>query len=523
MLLELLDRLTGEGVRYLEATVTPSNVASQRTFRALARKLGMSCREATEFPADPFPDNAGEDDTHDDEVRFRVGPFGRTVLHAALAARRGRVAIGREGMDTFERLESEVRSYCRGWPAIFTRAHGATIETEDGRTYLDFFAGAGALNYGHNNPRIKAALLAYLAGDGITHALDMSTAAKRTFLERFERVILQPRGLDYKVQFPGPTGTNAVEAALKLARKVTGRPLVAGFSNGFHGMTLGALAVTGNLRKRRGAGVPLSHAVSMPYQGFLGPEQDEIAYFEAFLAGGASGLERPAAVIVETVQAEGGINVASADWLHRLRALCDRHGMLMIVDDIQVGCGRTGPFFSFEPAGITPDIVCLSKSLSGYGLPFALTLMRRALDVWEPGEHNGTFRGFNPAFVTATAALDYWEDDTLSRAVEAKGARVRAALDDMARAFPGTVRALRGRGLIWGLECRPADLAGRVAGLAFARGLIIETAGPSDEVLKILPPLTIDQADLDRGLAIVRQCLATLTGTTSTPATTVPA
>lgn len=414
-------------------------------------------------------------------------------------------------MDVFNRLESEVRSYCRLFPAIFARARGAHMVDRDGREYLDFFAGAGSLNYGHNPPEIKRALLAYLEADGLTHGLDMATEAKEAFLERFESLILQPRGLDYKLQFPGPTGTNAVEAAIKLARKVTGRTTVVSFTNAFHGMTLGALALTGNRAKRAAAGVPLGHSAIFPYDGYLGSEIDTLDLLAAALEDPSSGLDLPAAVIVETVQAEGGVRVARLEWLRRLADLLKRHQVLLIVDDIQVGCGRTGPFFSFEAAGLAPDLVCLSKSISGYGLPMALVLLRPELDHWAPGEHNGTFRGHNLAFVTATAALEHWRDDELSRAVGSKARRVAEALAELAREHPALSAWARGRGLIQGLEIGVEGLASAVSREAFARGLILETCGARDEVLKLLPPLTIAPEELERGLGILGESLAAVT------------
>lgn len=408
-------------------------------------------------------------------------------------------------MRSFERLESNVRGYCRVFPVVFSHARGACLFDEQGRRYIDFFAGAGALNYGHNHPDLKRALLAYLSEDGVVHSLDMATSAKRRLLERLQSVILEPRRLDYKVQFPGPTGTNAVEAAIKLARKVTGRKTVVCFTNGFHGMTLGSLALTGNAGKRAGAGVPLNYTMVMPFEGYAGANVDPLAYFEALLSDGSSGVELPAAVILETVQAEGGVNVASDGFLRRLRALTERHGILLIVDDIQVGCGRTGPFFSFESSGITPDIVCLSKSLSGYGLPLALVLFKRELDCWEPGEHNGTFRGHNPAFVTATEALQLWRDDTLSRRVIALGETVERRFAALMLRHSGEL-SQRGRGLIRGLVC-PDGIAAEVSRLAFKRGLIIETAGANDEVLKVLPPLLISDEELEAGLDIIEASL----------------
>ncbi len=403
-----------------------------------------------------------------------------------------------------ERHESAVRGYCRSFPATIDTAEGAWVTDIDGRRYLDFLAGAGALNYGHNPAPLKQRLIEYIERDGISHGLDLYTTAKETFLERLHELVLAPRGLDYRVQFPGPTGTNAVEAALKLARKITGRENVVFFTNGFHGMTLGTLAVTGNGGKRAGAGQPLNNTTPMPFDGYMGAGVDTLDYFEHVLADAGSGVDHPAAVVLETVQAEGGINVASNDWLHRLADICGRHEILLIVDDIQVGCGRTGRFFSFEEAGIEPDMICLSKSLSGYGQPLSVVLIRPELDQWSPGEHNGTFRGNNLAFVTATAALDtWWRDDTLSREVERKGAWVRDRLERIAENEPDLRATARGRGFIQGLECGDAPAAEAISARCYERGLIIETAGIDDQVLKFLAPLTIDEPDLVWGLDVI--------------------
>ncbi|QKT06897.1 diaminobutyrate--2-oxoglutarate transaminase [Gordonia sp. X0973] len=409
----------------------------------------------------------------------------------------------------FTEHESEVRSYCRNWPTVFSRAKGVWLTDVDGKRYLDFFAGAGALNYGHNNPALKGPLMEYLARDGITHALDMYTEAKGEFLQAFHELILEPRGLDYKVQFPGPTGTNAVESALKLARKVTGRESIISFTNAFHGMTLGSLSVTGNSMKRAGAGIPLVHATPMPFDNYFGGVTEDFGWFERVLDDSGSGLNRPAAVIVETVQGEGGVNVARAQWLRALQELCRRREILLIVDDVQMGCGRTGSFFSFEEAGIVPDIVTLSKSIGGYGLPMALTLIRPDLDVWGPGEHNGTFRGNNPAFITATAALrEYWSDDRLAREVIAKGDRIATAFTELCEKHDGLSH--RGRGMVRGLVFDNPEDAAKVCAAAFDAGLLTETSGPSDEVVKLLPPLTIGVDDLEVGLAILAQAVSSV-------------
>ncbi|MEV6430240.1 diaminobutyrate--2-oxoglutarate transaminase [Nocardia sp. NPDC051463] len=413
-------------------------------------------------------------------------------------------------MTVFEELESNVRGYCRSWPTVFDTASGAWLRDENGKNYLDFFAGAGALNYGHNNPVLKRALIDYLAGDGITHGLDMSTVAKRGLLETLRDTVLAPRGLDYKVQFPGPTGANAVEAALKLARKVTGRQTILNFTNAFHGMSLGALSVTGNAAKRAGAGVPLVHVTPMPYDGYL-DAADALGWMRRALDDPSSGVDIPAAVIVETVQGEGGVNVARAEWLRQLAELCATRGIMLIVDDVQMGCGRTGPFFSFEVAGITPDIVTLSKSIGGYGLPMALVLFRPELDQWAPGEHNGTFRGNNPAFVTARVALEhYWSDGALQKAVLAKGERTAQVLAELVAPFPGL--STRGRGLVHGVVFEDASQAGKVCQLVFERGLLVETSGSADEVVKLMPPLTITDDELERGLALLAGAVEVICG-----------
>jgi diaminobutyrate-2-oxoglutarate transaminase len=411
----------------------------------------------------------------------------------------------------FDDLESEVRSYCRSWPVVFDRAVGSHMWDEQGNEYLDFFAGAGALNYGHNNPVLKQALLDYLSRDGVTHTLDMYTVAKREFLQTFDDVVLKPRKLDYKVMFPGPTGANAVEAALKLARKVTGRESIVNFTNAFHGMTLGALSVTGNSMKRGGAGIPLVHATPMPFDNYLDGQVPDFLWLEKLLTDSGSGLNDPAAVIVETVQGEGGINVARAEWLRSLAELCRRNGMLLIVDDVQMGCGRTGPFFSFEEAGIVPDIVCMSKSIGGFGNPMAVTLFRPELDIWGQGEHNGTFRGYNPAFVTATTALKtYWQTPDLQESTLAKGQRVGEALDAIAKAVPSETISTKGRGLARGLGFESGELARKVCTAAFERGLLMETAGPNGEVAKLMPALTISDEELEAGLTIVRDAVLSI-------------
>jgi len=413
----------------------------------------------------------------------------------------------------FDEFESSVQSYARSYPSIFDVARGAQIWDTSGRRYLDFLAGCGSLNYGHNNPILKQALTQYIQRDAITHGLDMHTVAKERFLEAIRDIVLRPRGLDHVVQFCGPTGTNAVEAALKLARKVTGRTNVISFTNGFHGVSMGALAATGNQYHRAAAGIPLQGITTMPFDGYFGDQVDTIAMIDRLLDDPSSGVDQPAAVIVETVQGEGGINTASVNWLVRLQGLCHEHGILLIVDDIQAGCGRTGSFFSFDLAGITPDIITLSKSLSGYGLPMAAVLIKRSLDVWKPGEHNGTFRGNNHAFVTATAALEhYWRSHEFADTLRIKSDHLDARLHSMLERFTPDLSMLRGRGMMRGLVCADPRQAAAITSAVFDEGLIIERSGGNDEVIKFLMPLTIEQAQMDEGLDILAHAMSRVFG-----------
>ena len=411
-------------------------------------------------------------------------------------------------MKIFDEIESEVQSYARAFPRVFNKAKDEFLYDQEGNQFIDFLAGAGTLNYGHNNDIFKEKLIDYIQQDGITHGLDMHTKAKGEFLESFNERILKPRGMEYMLQFTGPTGTNAVEAAMKIARNVTGQQNIVTFTNGFHGVSLGSLAATGNSHHRDAAGVSLNGVHRMPYDGYLGNDIDTTAYLDKVLSDSSSGINSPAAIIVETVQGEGGINAASIQWLKNLQDVCKKHKVLLIVDDIQAGCGRTGGFFSFEEAGIRPDIITLSKSLGGYGLPFAMVLMKPELDQWKPGEHNGTFRGNNFAFVTAKAALDhYWSNDEFSKEIKRKGDYVSKRLNSIVEEFGEGNFTTRGRGMFRGINCVNGEIAGAITHNAFQNGLIIETSGADDHVVKILCPLTISDESLVKGLNILENAI----------------
>lgn len=407
----------------------------------------------------------------------------------------------------FENVESNVRSYCRSFPTTFTKAKGALMYDDQGKEYIDFFAGAGALNYGHNPDYMVQKMIAYLQSDGIVHSMDMYTQPKQEFLEFFVHQILEPRGLNYKIQFSGPTGANAVEAAIKLARKNKGRQNVFAFMGAFHGMTMGSLALTTDRCSRDGAGQILPNVTHIPAPGMF-PGLDTIAYIETLLTDDHSGVEKPAAIILETVQADGGINVFPAQWLQQLRELCTRHDILMIVDDIQVGNCRTGTFFSFERANIIPDMVTISKSIGGCGMPLSMVLFKPELDIWEPGQHTGTFRGNQLSLIAGKAGLEKVVADDIPSEVKRKEKLVEAFLRDEIATLDSRIQ-YRGIGLMWGVDFSKfdRDMTKPLIAACFADGLIAERVGRDNTVLKLMPPLTIPDELLLKGLQILKKSL----------------
>lgn len=402
-------------------------------------------------------------------------------------------------VDVFEAFESNVRYYCHVFPTVFTRGSNATVESENGTRYIDFFCAAGSLNYGHNNPRIKRAIIDYLENDGIVQALDMYTVPKRQFIEIFNSNVLGPRKLDYKIQFCGPTGTNSVEAALKLARTVTGRQNVLAFMGAYHGLSLGSLSVTGNLWLRGQAGFPSHGCTFVPFEDGPSGHFESIAYLEKMFRDPFAGVQLPAAIIVEPVQAEGGVYVATERWLQSLAQLCNAHGIILICDEIQTGCGRTGDFFAFERSGIQPDMVCVSKSIGGLGLPMSLLLIRRELDKWPSGADAGTFRGNQLGFIGGATALSYWQGHEFQSELSTKAEFAASRLRKCSKTHANI--AVRGRGLIWGLDFSyyGSRAARDVSAEAFKQELLVECAGRNGSVLKIMPPLTIDMSDLEEG------------------------
>jgi diaminobutyrate-2-oxoglutarate transaminase len=329
--------------------------------------------------------------------------------------------------------------------------------------------------------------------------------------------VLAARDMDHQYVSPGPTGANAVETALKLARRATGRSRVIAFTGAFHGMSLGALSVTANRSARAAAGTALGDVTFFPFPDVRHRwTEHSLAHLEHVLDDTHSGVDLPAAVIVESVQAEGGVNPAPLEWLRGLAALCRERGILLISDDIQVGCTRTGFFFSFEAAGVQPDIVVLAKALSGLGLPMSLVLYRRSLDALRPGEHTGTFRGNQLAFVAAAQALPMLTCPELANGVLSKGDAMAGLLTaELERA--GLDAPLRHRGLILGVDLVQVspDAATRVAAECFDRGLLAEPTGRHDTVLKLLPPLNVTLEHLEQGAAVFGDALRAVLATPS--------
>lgn len=403
-------------------------------------------------------------------------------------------------MTIFEQRESSIRAYSRVYPVVFKTANNARQTDDTGKEYIDFFAGAGVLNFGHNNPAMKNAIIEYLNKNGVLHSLDMQTQAKAEFIQHFTNVILKPRNMPHRLQFTGPTGTNAVEAAMKLARRVTGRQNIVAFDQGFHGMTLGALAATANEYFRSAAGVPLEHVTHLPFAEQSDNSDESItALREVFLDHNAPA---PAAFLIETIQAEGGVNVADKNWIKAIAAIAKELGALLIVDDIQVGCGRTGSYFSFDDLDIDPDIVCLAKGIGGIGTPLAMNLVRPELDDhWSPGEHTGTFRGQNLSFVAGKVALDFFTNDTLMDKVNANVDFMHSQLKPLLNSDPSL--QLRSKGMIMGLDVGDGERASAIVQKCFIDGLIVASCGMGGKVIKLIPPLTIPQTDLAVGLNIL--------------------
>lgn len=415
-------------------------------------------------------------------------------------------------MDTFEQFESNVRYYCRRWPVVFATSHGSTIFDEDSKAYLDFFAGAGVLSYGHNNPELVEVALSHLRSGKLLHSLDTFTVEKREFLNTFEELILKPRNMDMVVQTVGPTGATAVEAALQLAQRITGKRAVLGFAGGYHGMSYRAASVSDSMAGRETV-AHIGDFVALPFVKQM--TNDDLDLLDRTLRAGIDG-QKFGAILIEATQGEGGARAFDPAYLAALRTKATELGIMVIADEVQAGVGRTGAFFSFEGSGLDPDIVCLSKAISGLGLPMAINLIRRDLDTWNAGEFTGTFRGNNLAFATSTKMLQtYWSDSLFEQDTKYKGIFVRDALQTIADTYESLNFTVNGNGLLCGLHVKNTELADNITRAAFARQLIVETCGAGDQVVKLLPPLTTTDEELHIGLerlsdAFAEVCVASV-------------
>jgi diaminobutyrate-2-oxoglutarate transaminase len=413
-----------------------------------------------------------------------------------------------------ERRESNARVYPRHFPFAVAEAAGSFIRDLDDNVFIDFLAGAGVLSFGHNHPELVAEATKQM--EVFTHGLDMATPAKDAFTEA--QLSMLPAGMRDRVRihFCGPTGANAVDAAIKLTKTATGRGDVIAFSGGFHGTTHAAMALTGNLspRHRIANGMPGVHFFPFSSGGVpdgIDPaswDATAVAMLEQALTDPNGGIPSPAAVIMEMVQGEGGVNLASRQFAQRVRRLTRELRIPLIVDEVQTGCGRTGTWFAFEQYDIEPDVIVASKALSGVGLPVAIIIYNQDLDVWQPGAHTGTFRGNQLAFAAGAKAVELVRRDDVLANVRARGEQITRRLAGLA-SHPGVVE-VRGRGLMWGIELRaPGDgrsageFAEQVQARALRNGLILELGGRDDRVVRMLPPLNVTEQVVDVAVTIL--------------------
>lgn len=419
-----------------------------------------------------------------------------------------------------ERQESNARSYPRRIPLALKRARGIHVEDVEGRVFIDCLAGAGTLALGHNHPVVFDAIRRVLASELPLHTLDLTTPVKDQFVQDLFAILPPAFVRQAKIQFTGPTGTDGVEAALKLTRIATGRSTVLAFHGGYHGMSQGALALMGNLKTKTPLGSLLNHGVQFlpfPYDYRcpfgLGGDAGigvNLHYLKNLLVDPESGVQKPAAVIVEAVQGEGGVIPAANAWLRGVRDITEKAGIPLILDEVQTGFGRTGKMFAFEHADIVPDVIVLSKAIGG-GLPLSVVVYRDELDIWQPGAHAGTFRGNQMAMATGSAVIRYIESENLVAHASAMGLRLRDHLRALQDICPA-VGDVRGRGLMIGVEIVDPDggadtlghppqdgrMASQIQRECLKRGLILELGGRHGSVVRFLPPLIVTVEQIDR-------------------------
>ncbi|MER6315225.1 diaminobutyrate--2-oxoglutarate transaminase family protein [Streptomyces sp. NPDC001581] len=409
--------------------------------------------------------------------------------------------------------ESAARTYARSLPIVPVRARGLTIEGADGRRYLDCLSGAGTLALGHNHPVVLEAVRGVLDSGAPLHVLDLATPVKDAFTTELFTNLPPVLAADARIQFCGPAGTDAVEAALKLVRTATGRSGLLAFTGAYHGMTAGALDASGGAPDVRVTRLPYPQDFRCPF-GVGGAEGAELAarWTENLLDDPKGGVPAPAGLIVEPVQGEGGAIPAPDAWLRRIREITAARGIPLIADEVQTGVGRTGAFWGVDHAGVVPDVMVLSKAIGG-SLPLAVIVYRSGLDVWAPGAHAGTFRGNQLAMAAGTATLAFVRENRLAERAAVLGERMLTALRGLATDQP-CMGDVRGRGLMIGVELVDPETGAAAPALAAAvrqecldRGLIVELGGRHGAVVRLLPPLTLTDeqaaAVLDRLAAAI--------------------
>ncbi|RCK27803.1 2,4-diaminobutyrate 4-aminotransferase [Thalassospira lucentensis MCCC 1A00383 = DSM 14000] len=424
--------------------------------------------------------------------------------------------------------ESGARTYPRRFPLAIRHAKGLTVTDMDGREYIDCLAGAGTLALGHNHNVVTDAIREMIDANVPLHTLDITTATKEAFID--ELLVCLPANFsrDARVHFCGPTGADGVEAAIKLAKIATGRSNILSFQGGYHGSTHATMSLSGNLHQKGALEglVPNVHFMPYPYDyrcpfglGGKAGEKAGINFIRSVLSDPESGVTKPAAIILEAVQGEGGAIPAPDDWLKELRQLTLEHDVLLIIDEVQTGFGRTGKLFAFEHSGITPDIVVMSKAVGG-GLPLSVIAYHRKYDKWQPGAHIGTFRGNQLAMAAGRNTLRFIRENDLAGHAARIGQQLEPALRNLQTAFP-QIGDVRGRGLMLGVEMikdRTSDtqgypkadpaLARSVQKSCFDRGLILEVGGRHSAVLRFLPPLIISNAEMYKVIDIFSDAIA---------------
>jgi diaminobutyrate-2-oxoglutarate transaminase len=397
------------------------------------------------------------------------------------------------------RRESSARTYARAFPIVPVQASGMTITGADGRTYLDCLSGAGSLALGHNHPVVVEAIRKVLDDGAPLATLDLATPVKDAFVDTLFELLPPKLASNGRIHFCGPTGADAVEAALKLTQTSTGRRGVLAFTGAYHGMTAGALGATGNVATREQV-VTTSEVTHLPYPyayrcpfGLGGDDTARVGarYVRRLLEDPNGGVVPSSAMILEAVQGEGGVIPAPDQWLRDMRDITTQQGIPLIVDEVQTGVGRTGTFWAVDHSGVTPDVLVLSKAIGG-GLPLAVIVYDAALDGWAAGAHTGTFRGNQLAMAAGAATLRYVADHRLDERAEKLGDWLLGELS----ALPfETIGDVRGRGLMLGLEATDPAISQRVRAECRERGLIVELGGRDDAVVRLLPPLVMTDAE----------------------------